>query len=551
MESNNSVKMTKKGHAKMVPPDGGWGWLIVLGSSIMNVTTIAIEPSFGLLFKDLLSQLRVETTGASLVISTLDGIFNFSGLFVGPLIKKYTYRKIAILGSAISSAAILLTVPANSMPHMIITFGVLGGIGFGLANTCTLVGINSYFSKKKGQAVGLSMAGTAVGFMLMPQMVRLLLDEYDFRSALLILGALSLHGLVGACLFQPVSWHMKAEIVELEEEAQSLTHVQIEKKYNSEDDIKGNVYIPNLKGSKILYDDPSKASSRKESLISNVSLLDGTGNPFHIQGISGEGIKESDKQSEKATVGSCKEETQIKNNIGITPNNNITKSIKSNLLRLTKFMDLHLLKDGVYLNILYGLSMLDVVELNFKLILPFYLSNLGFKPSEIAYALSSMAVSDICARITVPPIMDRIAYSRRTTFLFGSICVVLGRSCLTLQTTILPIIVTLVIVGFFRGIARTSFPLVLTEYSTGNNFPSVLGLSMVFRGISVSLLGPLFGYLRDVTNSYPMFIHSQTILMTSVLITWIVEIFIINSKKNKRKISDALNKETEENYCDY
>ncbi|CAH1399997.1 unnamed protein product [Nezara viridula] len=225
--------MTRKYHTKMVPPDGGWGWIIVLGSSIMDITTYAIEPSFGLLFGDLLKQLGVETTGASLVMSTMDGIFNFSGLFVGPLTKKYSYRKVAILGAVLSTAAFLLTAPANSLLHILITYGVLGGhlmifaqardcqhvlpthhlhfhqlrhctddglvimimkgIGFGLANSSTLVGINKYFSKKKGQAVGIAMAGTAVGFMLMPQIVRFLLDEYGFRSALLILGAISLH----------------------------------------------------------------------------------------------------------------------------------------------------------------------------------------------------------------------------------------------------------------------------------------------------------------------------------------------------------------------
>lgn len=43
----------------------------------------------------------------------------------------------------------------------------------------------------------------------MPNVVRILLDEYGFRGAALIMGALAFHGLVGASLFQPVEWHMK------------------------------------------------------------------------------------------------------------------------------------------------------------------------------------------------------------------------------------------------------------------------------------------------------------------------------------------------------
>ncbi|CAH1399987.1 unnamed protein product [Nezara viridula] len=220
--------MTGKSYTKMVPPDGGWGWLVVLGSSIMNVSTISIGPSFGLLFGDLLKQLGVETTGASLVVSTMDGITNFSGLIVGPLAKKYSYRKVAILGAALCTTAFLSTAPANSMLHIMITYALIGGIGFGLANSSTMIVMNEYFTKKKGQAIALSMTGTVVGYMLMPQIVRFLLDEYDFRSALLIIGALSLHAVVGACLFQPVSWHKKA----LPEAEEAHTLLPADKKDN-------------------------------------------------------------------------------------------------------------------------------------------------------------------------------------------------------------------------------------------------------------------------------------------------------------------------------
>lgn len=45
--------------------------------------------------------------------------------------------------------------------------------------------------------------------MIMPNIVRILLDEYGFRGAALIMASLAFHGLVGAALFQPVEWHMK------------------------------------------------------------------------------------------------------------------------------------------------------------------------------------------------------------------------------------------------------------------------------------------------------------------------------------------------------
>lgn len=55
----------------------------------------------------------------------------------------------------------------------------------------------------------LTWIGTGVGQMIMPNIVRILLDNYGFRGAALIMAALAFHGLVGAALSQPVEWHMK------------------------------------------------------------------------------------------------------------------------------------------------------------------------------------------------------------------------------------------------------------------------------------------------------------------------------------------------------
>jgi MFS family permease len=79
------------------------------------------------------------------------------------------------------------------------------GLGLGLIASSTFLIINSYFDKNKSQAVGLSMAGTSVGQMGMPLIVALLIEYYSYDGTILILGGLSLHGLIGSMFFD-VSW---------------------------------------------------------------------------------------------------------------------------------------------------------------------------------------------------------------------------------------------------------------------------------------------------------------------------------------------------------
>jgi len=50
-----------------------------------------------------------------------------SGLFVGPLIRKYSYRKVALVGSVLSALGLMTTFPAESMTHILSTYSIMGG----------------------------------------------------------------------------------------------------------------------------------------------------------------------------------------------------------------------------------------------------------------------------------------------------------------------------------------------------------------------------------------------------------------------------------------
>lgn len=95
-------------------------------------------------------------------------------------------------------------------------FYLLTGLGVGLATSAAFVALNHYFKNKRGQAVGLSMAGTALGMLILPQLVRILLEAYGFRGAVLVLSALALHAAFGSALLQPIKWHLKEEVVDVE-----------------------------------------------------------------------------------------------------------------------------------------------------------------------------------------------------------------------------------------------------------------------------------------------------------------------------------------------
>ncbi|XP_058835790.1 monocarboxylate transporter 12 [Topomyia yanbarensis] len=192
-----------------VPPDGGFGWIVVAGCALINIFNQSLISVFGLMFGNYLSFLGENAFGAALVMNVCNISLNFSGLFSGPIIKKFEARKASIFGSLLTGGALTACSFATQIWQIMLAYGVAFGFGLGLIQSATFVAINSYFRNNKGKAVGLALAGTGLGQILMPLIVQYLLDNYDFRGATLIIGGLALNGVVGAALLQPMEWHMR------------------------------------------------------------------------------------------------------------------------------------------------------------------------------------------------------------------------------------------------------------------------------------------------------------------------------------------------------
>ncbi|XP_034254705.1 uncharacterized protein LOC117653254 isoform X2 [Thrips palmi] len=631
-----AVPLTKEGAAPVMrAPDGGWGWMVVLGVAMVNLATRSLEPSFGLLFGATLKQLGVATTGAAIIVSTQDALINFSGLFAGPLIRRYSYRKVAFGGALLVSIGILATVPANSVTHIIATYSVLIGLGVGFSSAATFVSLSHYFQAKRGQAVGLSMAGTALGFMLAPLLVRYLLDELGFSGALLVLGGVAFNGLAGAILLQPAKWHLvpvdpehelqlemeeqdeqddphdtpmiresaiallsrpriELTLVEEDEEAQLTLRAQNNERKTSTVSTGGGLAFevftdPKRKFSVVAApNDPANATSKASLEDSEPQVADNTahgerklsrttyGIPRNVSWIS---MSAEDtpgrKLSRAGGLTRAMSSTRIRKTSVIsassldltgslmaiaaasqqdiyrsTQNNNTITASHENInekadaspvscwKRISNFLDLDLLKDSTYLNITLGLSLFWVAELHFKMVVPFFLADLGHTKKDTAFCLSMGALSDIIARLILPPICDKVKYKKRTMFFVACIFLTISRSIMAEQTEWAPLIASLVVCGFFRGATLINYQLTVAECVTLDKLPAAVGLNMVAKGITVVSLGPLLGLVRDATGSYPIFIHSQSFVMSLGLLAWVVEYLYLWVKHSSKRHSE-------------
>lgn len=69
------------GPPHIVPPDGGWGWVVMMASFFCNIIVDGIIFSFGLVVTNLAESFQVPVSTVSWVASLLAGFYLLAGTF--------------------------------------------------------------------------------------------------------------------------------------------------------------------------------------------------------------------------------------------------------------------------------------------------------------------------------------------------------------------------------------------------------------------------------------------------------------------------------------
>lgn len=111
----------------VVPPDGGWGWVVVFASFMCNMIVDGIIFSFGAFLKPIMDELHVEKYQVTLVQSLTAGFYLMAGPFVSALANRYGFRLVTIVGSVAGAFAFVLAYFCHTIEGLWLTYGLLGG----------------------------------------------------------------------------------------------------------------------------------------------------------------------------------------------------------------------------------------------------------------------------------------------------------------------------------------------------------------------------------------------------------------------------------------
>lgn len=111
----------------MVPPDGGWGWVIVFASFMCNLVVDGIIFSYGTFLEGISAEFGVTRAQAALVGSMMSGFYLIVGPFASAIANKFGFRLVAVLGAVLGSAAFVVSSFATNVQFLCVTYGLIGG----------------------------------------------------------------------------------------------------------------------------------------------------------------------------------------------------------------------------------------------------------------------------------------------------------------------------------------------------------------------------------------------------------------------------------------
>ncbi|KAK2589234.1 hypothetical protein KPH14_002036 [Odynerus spinipes] len=188
----------------VVPPDGGWGWVIVAASFLCNLFVDGIIFSFGVFLNDIAKAFDVSHASVALVGSLQTGFYLMAGPFVSALANRYGFRLVAITGSFLSCIAFVLSYLSTTIEFLYISYGVLGGIGVGLIYVPAVITTGFYFERWRALATGIAVCGSGIGAFLLAPISDLLIKTYGWRGALLFQAGMLLNCAIFGAMFRPL-----------------------------------------------------------------------------------------------------------------------------------------------------------------------------------------------------------------------------------------------------------------------------------------------------------------------------------------------------------
>ncbi|XP_053107547.1 monocarboxylate transporter 3 [Hemicordylus capensis] len=187
------------------PPDGGWGWVVLLGCFVITGFSYAFPKAVSIYFKELMYDFHVGYSDTAWISSIMLAMLYGTGPVSSIMVNQFGCRPVMLVGGLLASSGMILASFTTNIIELYLTAGVLTGLGMALNFQPSLIMLGSYFDKRRPLANGLAAAGSPVFLSALSPLGQVLLEKFGWRGGFLIMGGLLLNCCTCGAIMRPLT----------------------------------------------------------------------------------------------------------------------------------------------------------------------------------------------------------------------------------------------------------------------------------------------------------------------------------------------------------
>lgn len=169
-----------------------YGWVVVLACFIIYAIFTGTLTSFGVFFKELVTEFSLTRTTTSAIFSSRMVLGSIFAIFGGWALDRFGPKVIVLIMGGLTGLSLILTSQTTATWQLFATFSVLLAMGTGASYTVVMSTISRWFNRQRGLAVGIVGSGMGLGTVIFAPFATYLIADFNWRIAYIVMAVIAI-----------------------------------------------------------------------------------------------------------------------------------------------------------------------------------------------------------------------------------------------------------------------------------------------------------------------------------------------------------------------
>ena len=168
--------------------EGKRGWIAVAAAFTAHFVGFGIIYSFTVFFESIGDEFAQGRGQTAWIVSIAAGLLLGAGGLSGRLSDHLGPRRVLALGATLIGSGLFLSSVSSSLWQVYLAYGIALGFGVSCVFVPSVATVGQWFERRRGLAIGIAVAGSGIGSLVLAPVSTALIDAYGWRSAMRWIG---------------------------------------------------------------------------------------------------------------------------------------------------------------------------------------------------------------------------------------------------------------------------------------------------------------------------------------------------------------------------